>query len=376
MLEFDELNLPEIESSRTRSVTLSANGDDNFQDSTMSQISQISALSKNQIQAARNRTRRSNIGNSLYELSLHLRTLSDVKSQFFYFKNNAPLKHYRYSCVSDLLLASLSCPPDMPFYILTMAAKMVQLGNVAPSYDLRYYIRVTELLISNPEIFFVTFHADQEKPQKKLREMLAIFQGKLASLDDYDFSEEEEIKLTTRQVEAHIKLNCEVVHLECPFSIDPNRRTPNYHPNIIIDERASFRYETFPDNYTKEEQKTVCFIKELNQTSQPAVGSPLIRFLSSSDNLLQRRKRGIETYKRLTQREIAQILKLCSLFTSWEVAYDASLAVWDVMKHSENFEIEALLSQLPVSFGDFLVEAIKSFAQVAGIKIDRIKNTH
>lgn len=395
LLEFDKLNLLEIESSR-RSVALSRNEEESFNEnenlqlSMMSQISHISELSKSQIQAASNRSRFSNIGNSLYELALHLRTLTDVRAQVLYFRDNAPLKYYSYSCVSDLLLTALSCPPDMPYFILTMAAMMVKSGNVAPSYDLKYYIRVTELLMSNPEIFFISFHADQSKPQRNLRNMLAIFQGKLADLED-DGLKGVTGNLTTRQIEILLARNkrpakvlskyshhgddyiAESIQLEYPFSVDMSKRTPNYHPNIELDERATLRYESFPDNYTKEQQKTICFIKELNKDI-PNIGSPLIRFLSSSDNLLERRRRGNEVYRTLNRQEIAQILKLCSLFTSWDVAYDASLSVWEVMEHSEKFDIEALLSQLPVSYGDFLVEAVKTFAEVSGIKIGNVNN--
>ena len=275
-----------------------------------------------------------------------------------------------------------------------MAAKMVNSGNVAHSYDLRYYIRVTELLMSNPETFFVSFHADQEKPQQNLRKMLAIFQGKLADLDDDDIADKPR-KMTTREVEIYLEIlkkknkkpkelysyskhdsnsNIEIIRLEYPGSVDLRKRTPNYHPLITLDERVTLRFEAFPDNYTKEQQKTPCFIKELNQDIPPQIGSPLIRFLSSSDNLMERRKRGNKVYQTLNKKEIAQILKLVSLFTSWDVAYDASLSVWEVMEHSEKFDIEALLSQLPVSYGDFLVEAVKTFAEVAGIKIGRVKN--
>lgn len=403
MLEFDQLHLPEIESSR-RSATLSVNDDyafendvdnDNLQVSMMSQISHVSELSRSQIQAAKSRTRLSNIGNSLYELSLHLRTITDVRAQVLYFRDNAPLKYYSYSCVSDLLLAALSCPPDMPYFILTMAALMVKSGNVAPSYDLKYYIRVTELLMSNPETFFVSFHADQEKPQRNLRKMLAIFQGKLADLDDDDDYEGKTGKMTTAQVERYIemknknqksskelyifsqlqgKCKVETIQLEYPYPVDLSKRTPNYHPKIQLDERVTLRVELFPDNYTKEEQNTYCFIKELNQDVPKPMGSPLLRFLSSSDNLIERRKRGGEIYRRSSKREIALIQKLASLFISWDVAYDASLSVWEVMKKDNKFEVEALLSQLPVSYGDFLVEAVKTFAELNGVKIDRIKN--
>ncbi|OHT08269.1 hypothetical protein TRFO_04866 [Tritrichomonas foetus] len=331
--------------------------------------------------------RNSKLSQSLYELSVHLRTVSDVRDQILYFRDNAPLVNYKYSCVTDLLFASAKCPPDMLFFLLTMAAKMVKLGNVAPAKHLRIYIKICQhLLLMN--YFFISFKVEQDKAKHKIRKMLALFQGVLAENRTGKSG-----KLSTRQIEKYLESrNVELLEISdnennddfdedkssnvC-LSVSNKNGTLNYKPKIDIDELASVRLDVDPDHYTKEEQNSINFISELN------AGIPLASlknsmkvFLASKDDLFERRKRGATVIKTMNQDLIRQILRLVSLFASWDVAYDASLAVWEVMQKSDDFDVDALLSQLPVSYGDFLVEALKTFAEASGLQFTDVDNPY
>lgn len=389
MLEFQELRLDEVENNRSSNQASEEPDVYEIHPNLMSEISEASTLfelTQSQFQAAQSRSRLSNIGNSLYELSLRLRTIDDVRKQVLYFRENAPLKCYDYSCVSDLLLIASKCPPDMPYFLLTMAAKMVKTGNIAPQNELKFFIHVTETLIYNPQLFFVSFLDNQAKPQRKLRKMLALFKQKLAANEKGKSGH-----LTTSQLEKFLELKqrqqqqkknyfqeeryvlyddgiliFEYVKQVNEEAVNKRKRTCKYCPHIEIDEKATIRFDIDPDLYTKEEQRSYCFIKELNDGIEKPKRLLLQKFLSSNDNLFTRRKRGQNMFNQFQLQEIKRIHRLSSLFISWDSVYNASLSVWEFMKEHEDFDVEALLSQLSVSFADFLVEALKAFAQMEG----------
>ncbi|OHS98944.1 hypothetical protein TRFO_34712 [Tritrichomonas foetus] len=116
------------------------------------------------------------LGQSLFELSLNLRPVSDVRNQILYFRDHANLNNLKYNYVIDLILASVKCPPDMTFFNLTIAANMIQIGNPAPNKCLKYFIIVTLQLIES-QCFFISFRNDQETAQQKLKDMLGLFKG-------------------------------------------------------------------------------------------------------------------------------------------------------------------------------------------------------
>ena len=322
-----------------------------------------------------NGPRSSNLGMSLYELSLHLRTIGDVRDRIVTFRTHAPLVNYKYSCLTDLLRCASKCPPDMLYFLLTVGARMVKSGNVAPKKHLKVYIRVCEHLIST-RCFFVSFRTDQKTPQDKLRKMLSIFLGELKANRKGKTG-----KLTTRQIELYLEAKDEV-HLsidgdEASLSVSSKRGSLNYRPTLDIDELASIRLDVDPDHYTQEQQRAVNFIPQLNQgISLAGMKKSMRMFLSSTEDLYGRIRHGKEIFPNLSPQMVRQILKLVSLFASWDVAYDASLAVWEVMQQSDEFNVDALLSQLPVSYGDFLVEALKTFAEASGIQFKNIDNPY
>lgn len=96
------------------------------------------------------------------------------------------------------------------------------------------------------------------------------------------------------------------------------------------------------------------------------------KFLTSKGNIYQRRSRGARLYEDLDQQQVKQISELAKLFTAWNTAYSSSKVVWDVMKNDDKFDIDVLLSQIPISYGDFLIEGLTTFAQNEGIHLKEI----
>ncbi|OHT05684.1 hypothetical protein TRFO_05821 [Tritrichomonas foetus] len=94
--------------------------------------------------------------------------------------------------------------------------------------------------------------------------------------------------------------------------------------------------------------------------------------LRSTDSLNERREKGSVLYKNLSPSQIQLFSRLAKLFKSMDTIYDACQIVWNIMKNDSNFEINILLSQIQTSYGDFLIEALISFADSDGIIIPEI----
>ena len=73
--------------------------------------------------------------------------------------------------------------------------------------------------------------------------------------------------------------------------------------------------------------------------------------------------------RRLAEPRNKKILDLVRLFNAWSGSYEASKEVWRIMKEDEDFELDALLARLPITFADFLVEAISQFSKEDNIDV-------
>ena len=74
--------------------------------------------------------------------------------------------------------------------------------------------------------------------------------------------------------------------------------------------------------------------------------------------------------RRLTEpKNKEKILELVRLFNQWSGSYEASKEVWRIMKEDEDFELDALLARLPITFADFLVQAISQFSKEDNIDV-------
>jgi hypothetical protein len=72
-------------------------------------------------------------------------------------------------------------------------------------------------------------------------------------------------------------------------------------------------------------------------------------------------------YEGLNPDRRQQMDGLVYLFTSWPLAYDHSKCVWELMKTDPGFDVNILISRIPLTFADFLVNAIRSFMTNEGL---------
>lgn len=109
------------------------------------------------------------------------------------------------------------------------------------------------------------------------------------------------------------------------------------------------------------------------EDSDPNIQS-IERFIRSTDTLYERREKGKIRLDSLSPEQREKINVLAKLFNNWKTAYASSRVVWNTMKADTTFDVNILLSQIPVSYGDFLVEALTTFAQQEGIIIQKIES--
>lgn len=122
-------------------------------------------------------TEPSEIGQSLFDLSLDLRSLTDVLNQIKFFKHNAPLHLYRYMSLIDLINAAVKCPPDATLLLLTIGGKMIKLDNYARPEYFNKLIKITQNLIIGKHVY--TSYDNQKIPREKLRNLLELFKNSL-----------------------------------------------------------------------------------------------------------------------------------------------------------------------------------------------------
>jgi hypothetical protein len=70
----------------------------------------------------------------------------------------------------------------------------------------------------------------------------------------------------------------------------------------------------------------------------------------------------LDGYSELSEEKREVIDRLASMFCCWEQAYDAARCVWDAMQHDNKFELDVLVSQIPVTYACYLREALKYYA--------------
>lgn len=109
------------------------------------------------------------------------------------------------------------------------------------------------------------------------------------------------------------------------------------------------------------------------EDSDPNIRS-IERFIRSTDTLYERREKGKIRLENLSPEQREKINVLASLFNNWKTAYASSRVVWNTMKADNTFDVNILLYQIPVSYGDFLIEALTTFAEQEGILIQKIES--
>ena len=82
----------------------------------------------------------------------------------------------------------------------------------------------------------------------------------------------------------------------------------------------------------------------------------------------ERIKRGAKIFERLPIEKQTVIRELSKYFDSWENAYSGSLKVYEIMKMDDTFDLYALVSQLMMTFGRYLVCAIEALSKNSSMK--------
>ncbi|KAK8884342.1 hypothetical protein M9Y10_043451 [Tritrichomonas musculus] len=100
------------------------------------------------------------------------------------------------------------------------------------------------------------------------------------------------------------------------------------------------------------------------------------KFLSDNRTLPEKIKHGSSLSEKLDSKEREKLRKFAQLFYSWETAYQAVKEVWKIMKKDDQFEINILLSMMPVTFADYTVTGLKTFANDEGITLADIENMY
>ena len=405
-----------------------------------------------------------NVAQLLYELSLFLRPISYVRRCVLSFRDNSNLKKVQHSTIYDLLLTAIKCPPDMVFFLLTMAAKMIKAGNFANKKYLKCYIALCKQLIHS-RCFFISFKNDQERAQKKLWKMFALFLRQLgieippyiyytrmingqykdddtevdiSFLDDFDINSPRENSIDhsfmglngdeneNNMTENNLNEDAERIKIDGNKIVDENDKQSKDIDNndennkqgedienndendklgkdidnddennkqgkdIDNNDENADKVKQNDKNFKKnngDENKTNTTkvnIQSANSSGPidplPKCGMKLSRsiskFLSTDDDLLTRMERGKEKFRELSEIETQTIRKIASLFKDWKTAYTVSMNIWNMMKNDDEFDVDVLLSQTPVSYGDFLVEALNTFAEKEGIKRDTMFNPY
>ena len=293
------------------------------------------------------------LGLSLYECSLDLRPLSDALNQLLNFRINAPLKMYSYASLIDLINASVKCLPDATLYLLLIAKDMVLLGNYAKPVFLRRLVRITEYFIEK-KYFYCSFGDDQVRPQLKLKKILKVLLGEIRS----GKVKGKEGTCNTRAIEALMSKNRRQNELRLKMELERRKmghkrlRRRRLFQNNLGDDRS----------YNETYSFASCHSQSIEE------------FLLSKDDIFQRKAKGSKMYFDLTPDQIRLICNLAKLFNSMDTIYSATQIVWNVMKTDETFNVDILLSQIQTSYGDFLIEALKCYADLEGIIIRHIES--
>lgn len=138
-----------------------------------------------------------------------------------------------------------------------------------------------------------------------------------------------------------------------------------------LTESVQFTIDIEPENTNQNGEENIQ-LRQL-EDSDPNIQS-IERFIRSTDTIYERREKGIQRLENLNPEQRAQISSLAKLFNNWKTAYASSRVVWNTMKADSKFDVNILLSQIPVSYGDFLIEALTTFAEQEGILIQKIES--
>jgi hypothetical protein len=149
---------------------------------------------------------------------------------------------------------------------------------------------------------------------------------------------------------------------------DPKGHLQQYstkHHEILIDEKKRRLENGEPPMTPKEEEQ---FLIDLTTPPKPMIVDEGFKLRVPNprglvEPLSDIRDRGARKFETMSEEQKARINELAMWFRRWDNAYDGSKRVWEIMKNDDEFDIDVLISQIQLSFADFLVSAILEFRE-------------
>jgi hypothetical protein len=320
------------------------------------------------------------LATSISELSTESRSLSEVVEQIRNFTQYALLKRYRYRSLIDLLHASAKCPPDTEYHLLKVAVRMVKSGNIAFADELHELISVTQRLIrANPN--FVSFGPNQTKPKMNLKKWLEIFEThiKPKSVRKLTFGTSEMERFIAEQRRRAANKECALrgEDIERFLSGEPLKRKPNPSETWSFSKSTQWSNEVGDvDSVTQSPISDAAgvmteLITDVSETPRQESKEPRrVSLILSPEEVQISTKASPMTknsdYALLSIEQRKRIDDLVALFVNWEYAYEAVGKVWEEIKKDNSFEVDILLSRLPITFASFLIEGLVSLADEEG----------
>lgn len=265
------------------------------------------------------------VADSLFNYSIGIETRLDVVlSHILKYRNCAPLENHTFEPFVSLIDSGAACPADCQYFLLTIPAMMIDKGMLPSDSVLNQLIAKAKNLLS-PGICFVTFGNDQKVPRQHIKEMIALFESLLR---DKGSQKQRTFTYGASRIEEYVALQGVV------------------------------------DKYSENQKK--------KNDPELVRSASIERFLSDHRGIEERISDGKIRQKKISREEFERIQKYAHLFVSWETAYRSVQQVWEVMKIDPQFEVNVLISMMPITFADFTVSGLKQFAVEEGIIIPEL----
>lgn len=270
------------------------------------------------------------LSQTLFDYSIDLVPLSSAITQIKKYRDSRFNIQHTYGNVVKLLYVSANLIPEVSLLLLTIAERLANCGKLGKINELNSCIKVATRLAKN-SVVFQTYQKNQAKPKQKVQRILAALRKMKGIIET-----QEEYKDNLRQIQQNW--------------------------NKTIEDKRNSKKNAAGESENEEEDLYI--IDQLPLSHMPSVNI----FLSSKQDLVGRKDRGSFYYKRLSPELQKMYDELTQLFIDWNKAYDSSQTIWEKMRNDDDFDVDILISRISISFADFLVEALITFAKNEGIE--------
>lgn len=252
------------------------------------------------------------VASSLFNSSIDFDPrLESILHQILIFRDSENVERHSIDKIMNLINAGAKCAPDAKYLLLTIPARLITNGAKPEKKDLVELISKAKNLL-RPNVFFKTFGEKQDIPRNNLKMMIKLFNGTLENQrpEDLDIS-----------------------------------RTDTFNVSVI---------ERFVAN-------------KYNKINDNASQNSIQQFLNDTSSTADRIDLGQDILNHISDEEKEELHNLAAKFCDWANAYSAVKDVWDSMKLNSNFQVNALLAIIPISYADFMVEGLRTFADEEGM---------